>query len=197
MDAASSSQDRPGQQGPYAPHSHFPVTLSSALREQKHEYAGDARRPLGGYVVINGVYLALAGALVAAARARDASVPSSFSAGDLVVMTVATAKLSRLIAKDPITSPLRAPFTRFKGQSGEAELAEEVRGEGLQHAVGELLTCPFCIGQWTATAFAGGSILAPRFTRMAALVGTLVAGADVLQYGFAALQLGWKRASSS
>jgi Protein of unknown function (DUF1360) len=32
--------------------------------------------------------------------------------------------------RNPVTSPLRAPFTRYSGTSGEAELAEEVRGRG-------------------------------------------------------------------
>ena len=48
-----------------------------------------------------------------------------------------------------MTSPLRAPFTRFEGASGHAEVAEEVREHGgVKHAVGELLTCPFCLAQW-------------------------------------------------
>src|SRR6266568_6180594 len=50
----------------------------------------------------------------------------------------------RLITKDPVTSPLRAPFTVFEGQEGQAELKEEVRGHGARKAVGELVTCPFC-----------------------------------------------------
>src|SRR5690606_41186876 len=59
-----------------------------------------------------------------------------------------THKLSRLLAKDPVTSPIRAPFTRYKGVSGPAELREEPR-----NTVGELLSCPFCIAQWTATGY--------------------------------------------
>ena len=46
---------------------------------------------------------------------------------------MATHKLSRIIAKDPVTSPLRAPFTTFEGTSGPAELAEEPSsGQGLR-----------------------------------------------------------------
>ena len=40
-------------------------------------------------------------------------------------MTVATHKLARLVTKESITSALRAPFTRYQGVSGPAELAED------------------------------------------------------------------------
>ncbi len=136
-------------------------------------------------------------ALVEVGRRRRCHVPRRLGWDDVVLATVATAKLSRIIAKDPVTSPLRAPFTRFKGRAGEAELAEEVRGRGAQHAVGELVSCPFCVGQWVATAFVAGIVLAPDLTRLAALTGTLVAAADVLQYGFAGLQRAWSRSNNS
>lgn len=87
-----------------------------------------------------------------------------------------------------MTSPLRAPFTRFKGRSGEAELAEQVRGTGPRKAVGELITCPFCVGQWVATGFVFGLVLAPRSTRLAASVFTALAGADFLQFAYAKTQ---------
>lgn len=72
-----------------------------------------------------------------------------------------------LLANDPVTSPLRAAFTRFAGTSGEFELSEEVRGSGPRKALGELATCPSCLGQWVATLFAFGLVLAPRPTRLA------------------------------
>ncbi len=55
--------------------------------------------------------------------------------GDLALLSVATHKISRLLAKDPVTSPLRAPFTRFEGTSGPAELKEDVRGVGARRWV--------------------------------------------------------------
>ena len=47
---------------------------------------------------------------------------------------------------NPVTSPLRAPFTAYQDTSGPAELQEEVRGSGAQKTVGEHITCPFCTG---------------------------------------------------
>jgi Protein of unknown function (DUF1360) len=79
---------------------------------------------------------------------------------------VATHKCARLLAKDPVTSPPRAPFTAFKGTSAPAELQEEPRGTGLRKAVGELIVCPFRVGQWVATGFVSGLVLRPRATRL-------------------------------
>jgi hypothetical protein len=53
--------------------------------------------------------------------------------------------------------------------------------------VGELLTCPFCIGQWVGTAWVAGLAFAPRASRWAAATMSVVAVADVLQFGWAKL----------
>jgi hypothetical protein len=60
----------------------------------------------------------------------------------------------------------------------------------VKHAVGELLTCPFCLAQWVGTGFVFSYVAAPRATRLAALTMTMVAGADVLQFGYDAIQNG-------
>ena len=80
---------------------------------------------------------------------------------------------------------------RFEGPSGHAEVAEEVREHGGdKHAVGELLTCPFCLAQWVGTGFVFGYVSAPKATRLAALTMTMVAGSDVLQFVYDAIQNG-------
>lgn len=163
-----------------------PVTAWA--RHQKHAYVDGEERPLGSLLAIMGGYGAFAAALFGAVRVNDRDLPERFSASDLALLTVATHKISRLAAKDPVTSPLRAPFTRFAGTSGEAELAEEVRGTGPRKAVGELVTCPFCLGQWVATALAFGLVLTPRPTRLVASVFTALTGADVLQLLYAKTQ---------
>ena len=105
---------------------------------------------------------------------------------------MATHKLSRLITKDPVTSPLRAPFTVYHGQEGPAELEEEVRGQGARKAVGELITCPFCIDMWVATGLMAGFIYLPRTTRLAIDTLAILAAADLLQFGCS-----WLTSSSS
>jgi uncharacterized protein DUF1360 len=158
-------------------------------QDQERAYNGDVDRPLGGFLGAMGVYSAAVAAGAAVVRASGRELPSRIPVGDAVLLTVGTFRLARRIAKDPVTSPLRAPFARFQGASGEAELAEDLRVEhGWKHAVGELVTCPFCLAQWVGTAFVFSYVAAPRATRLAALTMTMVAGSDVLQFAYDALQ---------
>jgi hypothetical protein len=160
-------------------------------RTQQREYTNGEPRPLAGDLGAMGVYLGLVTAGIATVRRRGHRLPDRIPLGDLALLTVATFRLSRRIAKDPVTSPLRAPFTTFEGPSGHAEVAEEVREHGgVKHAVGELLTCPFCLAQWVATGLVLGYATAPRATRLAALTMTMVAGSDVLQFVYDGIQNG-------
>lgn len=160
----------------------------AVVHREKHAYTQGEERPLGSFAALMGAYGAAVAALSAAVRLSGRPLPERLSGSDLALVTVATHKLARLVAKDPVTSPLRAPFTTFAGTSGEAELAEEVRGTGPRKAIGELVTCPFCLGQWVATGFVFGLVLAPRPTRLAASVFTALTGADVLQLAYAKVQ---------
>ncbi|ONH28651.1 DUF1360 domain-containing protein [Pseudofrankia asymbiotica] len=163
--------------------------VADVARQEEAEYSGGTPRPLRGYLATLGTYGGLCAALVGAARLTGATPPERVNAADLALITVATHKLSRILTKDPVTSPLRAPFTRYRGVTGPAELSEEVRETGsARHSVGELLTCPFCAAQWVATGFVFGLVTAPRFTRLAASVFTAVAGSDALQFAYARLE---------
>jgi Protein of unknown function (DUF1360) len=162
--------------------------LAGLARAQKARYSGDEERPLGGYLGTMATYSAVVGTLAAFTRLTRHELPDDLAAKDIVLSAAATHKLSRLVTKDPVTSPLRAPFTEYQGTQAPAELSEEVRGQGARKAVGELLTCPFCVDLWVATALITGLVYAPRATRLA--VGTLatLAGADMLQFVYAWLQ---------
>jgi hypothetical protein len=109
-------------------------------------------------------------------------LPERYSLGDLALLSLATHKLSRLLARDRVTRPLRAPFTEVEDGSSSREMKERPRGRGLKHAVGELLSCPFCLDQWLAGAFIGGLVFAPRPTRATASMFAVVAGSDYLQH---------------
>jgi len=154
-------------------------------QEQKAAYAQGEERPLGGYLLLMAAYGATALGLSGLVRAGGHGLPERIGAADLALIGVATHKCARLLAMDPVTSPLRAPFTTFKGTSGPAELQEEPRGTGLRKAVGELIVCPFCVGQWVATGFAFGLVLRPRATRLVASVFAALTVADFLQFAYA------------
>ena len=162
--------------------------MSGSVRSEADEYRQGANRPLGGYAIMMTAFAGLAGVAGGVAALRGTS-SRRISPYDLVLMTAGTHKLARLLSKDAITSPLRMPFTRYRETGGPAEVMEDVRETGqLRHAVGELVSCPFCLAVWVATGFSIGFLFAPRFTRVAASALTAVAGADYLQLIYAYLQ---------
>ena len=160
--------------------------LRDRMAGLKRAYAPHEHRPLDGYVVAMSAFGTLAASLAAAAKVTGRPVPERPATADVVLISLATHKLSRLIAKDAVTSPLRAPFTRYQEPSGAAELIEEVRDEGstIRHGIGELITCPFCLAVWVATGLTGGLVLAPRLTRLAATALTATAVSDFLQMAY-------------
>jgi hypothetical protein len=161
---------------------------ADTVEGEAEEYRQGADRPLGGYVVLMAIFSLLAGAAgaVAALRGTRAQRVSPY---DLILLIAGTQKLARMLAKDAVTSPLRVPFTRYRESGGPGEVVEEVRRDSsLRHAVGELLTCPFCLALWVASGLTIGLLFAPRFTRTAAAILTAVSGADFLQLIYAHLQ---------
>lgn len=161
-------------------------TVREKLTGLRRAYAPHEHRPLDGYVVAMGAFGALAASLAAAAKVTGREVPERPSAQDVVLISIATHKLSRLLAKDSVTSPLRAPFVRYAEPGGAAEVNEEVRDQGssIRHSVGELVTCPFCLAVWVATALTGGLVLSPRLTRLTAMAMTATAASDFLQMAY-------------
>jgi hypothetical protein len=152
----------------------------------ERRYSPDEHRPLGGYLLLTGAFGALLGGGLGTARAAGRRLPAP-GAGDVLLMALATQKVSRLIAKDRVTSFLRAPFTRYGGSAAPGEVAEEPRGRGLQLALGELLVCPYCVSQWVAGGLTLGLVAAPRTTRLLAGMWAAQTVADTAQLGYAAL----------
>ncbi len=156
------------------------MSARTLIRRVKQQYQGDEERPLGGYLAVLGVYGSVTGALALLAKARRITPPNP-TITDTALLSLATYKLSRLLTKDAVTSPLRAPFTRYEKPAGDGELMESVRGQGVQHAAGEMITCPFCLAVWVATALSAGLVFAPRLTRLVCVTLTAVAVSDGLQ----------------
>lgn len=154
-------------------------TVAEKAEHEADEYRGSEARPLFGLLGIMGTYCALV-AVGAAVATRKGRWPKRLRADDLALGIVATHRVSMILAKETVTSPLRAPFTKFEGPAGEGQLKEQVRGSGWRKALGELLTCPFCLAQWVATIWTFGFLFAPRATRMAAATFTTVTAADWL-----------------
>lgn len=162
--------------------SHDPT---AKVAEAAARYAAGEDRPLAGYGVVEAAYVAVIVVIGLLARRTGRPVPE-LRLRDVALVGVATHRIARTLTKDAITSPLRMPFTRYEGPGGPAELHEKVVvGHPVGHAVGELVTCPFCMGHWVATGFAAGMIFAPRVTRLTAATFASVALADFLQFAYA------------
>lgn len=158
-------------------------------RREADEYRGDDPRPLGGYLAIMGVYVAVVAVAAVLAALTGRRLPARWRLQDLVILAVGTHKLSRTATKDAVTSPLRAPFAHYRGPAGAGEVREGARqGSQLRHSLGELLTCPYCFGMWVATGFGIGLVFAPSFTRLLAGILTALTGADFLQFAYAMAQ---------
>lgn len=157
------------------------------LEDEQQEYSDGAERPLGGYLVLLTTYFSAVFGLGLLVRRRR-RLPARPSAADLALVAVATHKVSRMLSKDSVLAAVRMPFTRFEEAAGAGEVHESVRGGGVRHAVGELLTCPFCLAQWVATGFTFGMLLAPRATRQIASIFCAVTASDYLQFAYCAAE---------
>lgn len=148
-------------------------------------YAGSDTMPLGGYAALLAAWSALFGTLWALAIQRR-RLPERPAAADVLLLGVATHKLTRILTKDWVTAPLRAPFVRYEESLGGGEVKETSRGHGLQRAVGDLLTCPFCTGPWVAGALMTTLVARPRAARTLAGTFAAVAVSDFLHQLYAA-----------
>jgi hypothetical protein len=135
-----------------------------------------------------GIFAAFLGGALLLFRRGGRELPERIGAADLLTIGVASHKLSRLIGKDKVTAPLRAPFTEYEGQGGPSELEESSRGTGARKAIGELLSCPYCLGLWVVAAFALGLLFAPRLTRFFAALFSALTISDFLQIAYKAAE---------
>jgi hypothetical protein len=166
--------------------------VSPSLEDAPAAVAGYAepqkRPPFGPYLAFMSIFGTLLSAALLLAKHQGRELPERVSAADLALVGTASHKLSRLVSKDKVTSPLRAPFTELEGKGGPAELEESSRGTGLQKAIGELLICPYCLGLWVVAAFSLGIVFAPRVTRFVASLFSALTISDFFQIAYKAAE---------
>ena len=136
------------------------------------------RSPLAGYALVGSAFgVAVVGA---AGLGRRVERPSAL---DLALLAGATFKTARIVSRERLGSVVRAPFVEGEAASPDAEPA----GDGLQRAIGELVTCTRCVGTWAALGLVAARTVAPRPGRL--LITTLAVGAanDFLHAGFTVL----------
>ena len=116
------------------------------------------RPPYGSYAAIAALFLGGIAAVATSSRRAPAG-----TALDFVALSAATFKASRTLSRERVASFVREPFVEGEATTGQDE---RPAGEGLQRALGELVTCPRCVGAWTAAGLASSQMLAPRFGRL-------------------------------
>jgi hypothetical protein len=155
------------------------------LQSRCPEYSEESL-PLSHYARILALYNLAFAVFLVLSRRSGKPIPERIEWRDILLLGIATFKLSRLLSKEIVTTPIRAPFTTLVDYTGQGEVKEEPRGEGTTRAVGELLSCPFCLGAWVAALLAYGLVLSPPVTRFAASVLTTLCLSDFLQLGYTA-----------
>lgn len=149
-------------------------------------YDPDGKLPLGGYAALVGLFGATFGAAtIHLSRTRHAT---PIGLADVALLGLATHQLSMIAAKDRVLAPLRAPFVKYEEPAGAGELKESSRGRGVRKAIGDLVSCPYCMAPWVGGVMAFGFAKKPKATRWIAATFAIVAIADALHQGYAALK---------
>jgi hypothetical protein len=130
----------------------------------------DEHRPFATYFLLTTAFNLGAWALGAVLGPRRRAPLS-----DLVLLGAATHEISRIVAKERVTRTLRRPFTEIQPDGHEEPVPE-----GPRRALGELITCPYCIGPWIALALSTAYLLRPNATRTYCTVLGVAALSDFL-----------------
>ena len=159
-------------------------TMQNPISKLKDDYHG-GDMPLPEYAGLVALFSALLAGMMIVAATTPRRNDKALGLVDLALLGIATHKLSRIAAKDRVTSPLRAPFTRFVERGSPGEVEEESRGTGAQKAIGDLVTCPYCMSPWIATMLAFGLLKAPYLTRIICGIFSSVAISHFLHQSYA------------
>jgi hypothetical protein len=135
------------------------------MTDARHDH-----RPAGTYVLLTAAFNAGALALGALLGSRR-----RMRIADLLVLGAATHEISRIVTTERVTRSLRRPFVETSEDGHEEPVAE-----GPRRALGELLTCPYCVGPWIALGLSTSYMLAPAMTRTYATVLTMAAVSNFL-----------------
>ena len=138
----------------------------------------EEERPLPEYAALAGVFWAVFAVFMVTNRHR---LPERVRSGDIVRIALSSYKLSRVITKEDVAAFVRAPVT-------EDPDAQKPKREGMARVLGELVTCPYCIGLWIASGLSYAHVLFPRESRFATSIFSAYAITDFLNAGFARLR---------
>lgn len=134
------------------------------------------RPPYGGYAILLITFTTLLSfTLWFLAR------KTTFGWIELFLLIVATHEVTNILATDRVTSVFRRPFIDLMiDDSGN--MVERPAERGLRRALGELVTCPFCLGPWVALTLGTFLALFPISGEIVLGLFAAVAGSDLLHH---------------
>ncbi|NSL51433.1 DUF1360 domain-containing protein [Calidifontibacillus erzurumensis] len=103
---------------------------------------------------------------------------------ELLLLSLASFRLTRLLVYDKITNFIRRPFHREveeKLEDGTVETYIEIKGKGLRRFIGELLSCHWCTGVWSAAGLYTGYLFAPHFFTMIICILAIAGCASIIE----------------
>ena len=127
------------------------------------------------YAALNMVWVALAAALLANTRRRQAKDPITNK--ELIPLAAATFALSKAVARERIGTWVREPFV-------DDSEGQRPKGSRIRRAVGELVTCTRCVGTWSALGVVSLRVLHPDAGRTLNVILASSAANDWMQAGF-------------
>lgn len=146
--------------------------------------------PLGGYLVLLATFVVSTVSLALLVVHFEGPLRAEDLPGwkDLLLLGVAVHASTHMVARDRVLAPLRSPFTQFEKVAGAGEVDERVAASGARKAIGELLTCPYCLGPWATLVLGSVLVASPLAGRL--LCGGLaaVAVSNVLHQLYALLR---------
>src|SRR6476646_6987678 len=101
------------------------------------------------YTIFLLVYLGIWGLFLIGMHQFGFGWPQQVTGIDLLLLCLATFRLTEVVSEEKVARCLRAPFCELRKSEGldGSFLEEEVpAGRGLRRMVGELLLCPWCTG---------------------------------------------------
>ena len=110
--------------------------------------------------------------------------PDSISGIDLLLLCLATFRVTELFVYDRITRFIRDPFVKREKiikEDGTEEEKVKPAGHGFKRMMGELMICPWCIGIWISTTLTFFFIFAPGVARVFLIACSAAAGGILFQ----------------
>ena len=110
------------------------------------------------------VFLAVLATFAGRVVRRDQDV--ALKPFDLLMLGLSSFRVGRMIAFEGVAAPLREPFTETRPDTSGAGVTVVAAGAGWRRVLGELVSCPICVGTWVAAGLVYGLHLLPRPTRV-------------------------------